>query len=112
MPQPIDFEELLQQLKSGIASLARLTIRDYVNYAKQDGDRILEEMKEKLKRWTQKLAEGHLSKEDFLWLVASQKDLIEMNSLKQAGLAAIRVEQFRSSVINLIIDTAFSVIKI
>lgn len=112
MPQPIDFEDLLKQLRNGIVALAKLTIREYVDFAKKDGEMMLEGMKEKLKRWTEKLAEGHLSKEDFLWLIESQKDLIEMNALKQAGLAAIRVDQFRSSVMNLVVDTVFNLIRI
>ncbi len=64
-------------------------------------------MKDKLSRWTILLAEGKITAEDFELLVSAQKDLVEMTVLQRAGLAAIKIEQFKNSVINLITDTVF-----
>jgi hypothetical protein len=58
------------------------------------------------------LIEGKLTTEEFEWLVNSQKDLIQMAALKQAGLAAIRIDQFKASLLNMVVDTVFSFIKI
>jgi hypothetical protein len=41
-----------------------------------------------------------------------QKDLIEMSTLKQAGLVQIRIDLFKGGVINLVIDTGFQIVKI
>ena len=58
------------------------------------------------------LSRGDLTTQDFEWLVFSQKDLLLMEGLKQAGLASIRAEQFKNSVLSLVIDTIFNMIKI
>ena len=112
MPIEINFDDLFQQLKDGITGLAKSTVKKYVNEAKDDGKSLLESMKDKLQRWTKLLINGDLTTSDFEWLVNSQKDLVQMTALKQAGLAAIRIDQFKNSVLNLVVDTIFSAIKI
>lgn len=107
-----DFNDLFELLKKGVTDLAESTLKKYVSKAKSDGQKMLEEMKEKLKRWTELLVEGKLTTEDFEWLVNSQKDLIQMEALKMAGLAAIRIDQFKASLMNMVVDTVFSFIKI
>ena len=112
MPIQVDFATIFDLLKKGIIGLAESTVKKFVNEAKSDGLKILMDMKDKLERWTKMLAAGELTTQDFEFLVNSQKDLIEMNGLKEAGLALIRVDQFKSSVMNLIVDSIFNIIKI
>lgn len=109
---PSDFNDLYEQLKQGVIDLAETTLKKYVNKAKSDGKQMLEDMKDKLQRWTELLIEQRLTTEDFEWLINSQKDLIQMTALKQAGLAAIRIDQFVASLLNMIVDTVFSFLKI
>lgn len=109
---PPDFNELFEQLKKGVIGLAESTLKNYVGKAQADGRQMLEDMKEKLKRWTELLIERKLTSEDFEWLVNSQKDLIQMEALKMAGLAAIRIDQFKASLLNMVVDTVFSFVKI
>ena len=111
MAQP-NFEEIFTQLKSDIINLAQTTIKNYVNEAKTDGQNILDKMKEKLARWTTQLANGELKTDEFEWLVDSQKDLLVMSALKDAGLAEIRADQFKAGVLNIIVDTIFHLLKI
>jgi hypothetical protein len=109
---PSDFNELFEQLKKGVIDLAETTLKKYVSKAKSDGKQMLEEMKDRLQRWTELLIEQRLTTEEFEWLINSQKDLIQMTALKQAGLAAIRIDQFVASLLNMIVDTIFSFVKI
>lgn len=104
----VDFNSIFAELKDQVALLAKTTLTNYTKQATTDGKKFLEQTKENLKRWTLLLAEGKLTTEDFEWLVISQKDLAEMKALKQAGLSLIRVEQFRNSVLNLIVDGIFN----
>lgn len=108
----IDFKTLFEQLKSGIFNLAESTLKNYVNEAKTDGLEFLECTKEKLERWANLLKDQQLSIDEFEWLVFSQKELAIMNALKQAGLAQIRVDQFRASVLNLVTDTVLNFLKL
>jgi hypothetical protein len=112
MPQAIDFSKIYDQVKSDLTDLAKATLKKYVKEAKKDALGILEESKVKLETWTRLLAQGELSTTDFEWLVNSQKDIAQMRALKQAGLAAIRIDQFKSSVFNLIVDTIFDLLKV
>jgi hypothetical protein len=107
-----DFNDLFEDLKKGVTNLAESTLKNFVKKAKSDGQQMLDDMKEKLQRWTQLLIERKLTTEDFEWLVNSQKDLIQMAALKQAGLAAIRIDQFKASLLNMVVDTVFSFVKI
>jgi len=107
-----NFPDILKQLKAALANLAETTLKNYVSDAKADAQNMLDSMTAKLEKWTGLLKDGDLTTEDFEWLVYSQKDLVELAALKQAGLAEIRIDQFKGSVINLIIDTTFQILKI
>ena len=108
----VDFQEMIGNLKEDIVTLAEVSLKRFANEAKADALQLVDSMRDKLVRWTALLASGDLTTEDFEWLVNSQKSLAEMHALKEAGLAAIRIDQFKNSVLNLIVDTVFSFIKI
>ncbi len=106
----LKFGELFTQLKNNILALAKASYKSYAKEAEEDAKNLLESMKEKLERWTGLLAEKKLTPDDFELLITAQKDLIEMAALQRAGLATIKAEQFRDSLVNLITDTVFSAI--
>ncbi|HEY8917520.1 MAG TPA: hypothetical protein VIM87_13835 [Chitinophaga sp.] len=108
----MNFDEIFDKLIKDISSLAKSTVKSYSEAAIKDGKQFIQESEEKLKRWTLLLASKQLTTEDFEWLVMSQKDLAQMEALKQSGLALARIDAFRMSMLNLIIDTVFSIIKI
>ena len=110
MAELVQFEDIFKTLKKQVEELAKLFVKNYTKAALKDGKKILDETKESLKRWTLLLAEGKLTTQDFEWLVLSQKDLAQMIALKQAGLAQIRIEQFRNSILALVIDTIFGIV--
>jgi hypothetical protein len=106
----LDTKGLLKVLKGEIITLAKTSFKEFAKEAEQDAKQTLEKIKEKFTRWVVLLAEGQLTKEDFELLVNAQKDLLEMKGLQKAGLAAIKVERFRDSVIKIVLDTAFKAI--
>lgn len=103
-----NFEDIFSALKTNIEDLVKLTLTNYKKEAFDDAKVFLESTKGKLKKWTELLAAKQLSTEDFEWLVESQKDLAKMTLLKQKGLAEIRIDQFKKSLLNLIVDTVFN----
>lgn len=104
MPK-VNFQQIFDNLKNEAGNLALSTFKDYKNEAKTDALKLVEDMKENLETWTLQLANGKLSKDDFEFLVLGQKELIEMNALKQAGLALIKADEFKTSLLNLITNT-------
>ena len=101
----LDFQNILETLKTEVTNLALSTVNSYKNEATADALNLLNMMKENLSTWTIELADGKISAKDFEFLVLGQKELIEMNALKQAGLAMIKVDEFKNSILNLIIKT-------
>ena len=100
-----EFDEIFEELKTGALELVRLTLKNYKEEAEADAKAFLEDSKEKLEKWTSLLARGELTANDFEWLVESQKDLLVMNTLKQTALTKIRLDQFKNSLLNLVVDT-------
>lgn len=101
----INWDQLFNELKSGIGSLAATMAGDYLAAAKQDGQQMLESLKTDMQTWASQLAAGQLSADDLEFLVLAKKDLIAMTALKQAGLALVKADAFKAAVLNLIVGT-------
>ncbi|WP_103030259.1 hypothetical protein [Salinibacter altiplanensis] len=93
-------------LRDEITDLAETHLQEMQEAALEDGEAFLNQTRDDLERWSRLLEQGELSQEEFESLVRGQKDLVEMEALKQAGLAAVRAEQFRDALINRIVGTA------
>ena len=102
----INFDQFFDTLKTGVVDIARTEAADFVQQATDDGKKFLDDSKDKLIEWTKMLEDGELDKAEFASLVRGQKDLAEMAALKQAGMAAIRIDRIRVAVIDLVITAA------
>ena len=103
------FDDFLEALREGLKQLAGQAIHDYRAAGIKDGQAFLQKTRADLERWTKALAKGQLSKADFEWLLQGKKDLAVMEALKQEGLALVEVDKFRSSLVDLVVNTAFKV---
>ena len=101
------FDKLLQTLQERIEALARSNWKDFVDAAEKDGKAYVDEIKEDLKRWTRLLENGELKKEEFRILVGSTGELVKMTALRRAGLSQVRLQFFKTTVMGLVVDTAF-----
>ena len=101
-----DVDAFLDALKDEITDLAETHLEELQEAAREDGVAFLNQTQDDLKRWGRLMAQGELSREEFESLVRGQKDLAEMEALKQAGLAAVRAEQFRDALLDRIVGTA------
>lgn len=100
-----DFQDLVNKLKEEIKELAAATFKNYKKEAINDGLNLLKNMEENLKTWTIMLVDGKLSPKDYEFLVLGQQELIEMNALKNTGIALIKIDQFKNSLLNLVINS-------
>ena len=101
------FRKIMRELKTNAEDLSKMTVRKYRKDAKRDASRLLQKMRRDLRRWTRLLEKGDLSTEDFEFLVKSNVDSAKMSALASSGLAEIRLQAYRSSLFNMIIDTIF-----
>ncbi len=105
-----DFNGFISSLEDGIKKLASETLGGHKDVAISDSKEFLENTKTDLKKWTEELARGELSQNDFKFLVAGKKDLAELHGLKQAGLTLVKIENFKNGVIDILVKAAFNAI--
>jgi len=108
----INFDQLFASLQTGVISIAKESLQDYYNVAKADGESALADMKANLQRWAEELASGALTTADLEFLLKEEAALNEMTALKQAGLAKVQLDEFKGSIINLIIATLSGLLKV
>jgi hypothetical protein len=101
------FDSFQGNVTDGAKSLAQQTLQYFITQAKSDTSDFLNQSKQQLNEWTDQLALGQLSQDEFADLVGGLKDLAAMQALTEAGIVATRVQRFRDAVIKLVIDTAF-----
>lgn len=98
-------EQLFSEIEGQVLALAQSTVSNFKEQAIADAKQILAELKPDLIRWTDLLARGQIKVNEFEWLINSDKELIKMKSLENAGLAATRASAFGLGVLNIVIDT-------
>lgn len=105
-------DQLIQALESGVDSLVKSSLQDYLSQAKTDGENAINGIKANLQKWAVELESGALTADDFAFLLKEQAALDEMTALKQAGLAEVKIDQFKADLINMITNTVISVLKV
>jgi hypothetical protein len=108
----INFDQVFKDLTSGVESIAKDSLKDYESEAKADGQKALNDMKSNLQQWAKEVETGSITKEDLGFLLQEEEGLTEMTALKQAGLAEVHIDQFRNSVINMIVGTITGLVKV
>lgn len=103
------FDEFLKTLETELVEFAEYSWKTYKTDAVKDGKDFLDKSKDDLRRWTNMLASGELTRDDFEWLVVGKKNLAELVALKQAGLAKVSLDRFVNGLIDTIVSTAFKV---
>lgn len=108
----INFNQFFQNIESGVESLGQSSLQDYIAQAKKDGQNVISGMKSNLQQWALEVEEGALTLEDLNFLLKAEESLSEMTALKEAGLAAVRVDAFKSGITNVITGAIASIIKV
>ncbi len=103
------FDDLINEVRTEIGSLARERLGGFVNEAKTDAVSFLRRAEEDFARWLILLNEGKLKLDDVAWLAESKKDLLEMTALKQVGLSQVKLEEFGLDLFRLIIGIVFKI---
>lgn len=98
----MDIKTLIKELKNGIIDLVRDKLDIESKEVKKEIADILKASKTKLERWSLLLKNGDITEEDFLWLIESQRDLLQLQSLRALGVSQIKLGHFKSKVIEFI----------
>jgi len=104
------FDEYIKALETGIKELAKESLGGFKAEALRDSRDFVEKMKDDLERWIQQVQAGELTKQDFEWLLQGKKDLLEMHSLEQKGIAIVEINKFKGKLYALLVNTAFDLL--
>jgi methanogenic corrinoid protein MtbC1 len=106
----INFDQLYQSVQSGVVSLAQKSLQDYLVAAKADGQQTLDQMKSFLESSVKEVADGVLTHDDFVFLLKAEAACSAMTALKETGLAQVRIDQFRTGITDLVVQTVTGII--
>lgn len=105
-----DFDQFLDILVEKLKNIAKGLAKDIKDAFIQDGVSFAETAKNRLQRWTKLVEEGRLTMDEFKYLLEAEKDLAKMEALKEKGLAKIRIDKLRHSLINAVIESVIAVL--
>jgi len=105
-----NFDEILAGLKNDVIAYAESQWKDMKNQAVADGNAFVQTIKADLQNWTAQLAAGKLTQDDVKWLVQGKKDLAVLESLKLAGLAQARRDQFVNGLVVVVANAALKAV--
>ena len=106
----MDIEKLLKELKAQLLALLEGKFNEFKPELQKEITLFLEQSKDKLVRWTLLLADQSITKDEFEWLIKSQKELLTLKALQSAGISKIRINNLKNTIIQTIIKTVLMVI--
>ena len=112
MAKKLDINTLFKDVLQEISKLATFLFKENTYDAVKDGMHFVEYIQPKLEESAHQLATGELGKDEFVDLVAGEKDLIKLAAYKRMGIAAVSLDKFREGVLNTITASVFSIIGI
>lgn len=102
-------DDFFKEVQDAINNLIKEEFGSVLTEANEDSLNFMNKSKEKLIKWTTQLAANEITKDDFTALVKGLKALTEIHALTQAGLAAVKLERFRSGIIDIIINKGITI---
>ena len=106
----MEVKDILKEIKGNLITLVGGKFEDLKSESKKDVQDFLNASKVKLERWTLLLAAGHISPEEYKWLVESQKDLVILKGLYAAGVSKIKLGHLKNSILDSVINTAIGLV--
>ncbi len=101
----MNIDDVFKEIKKELLILFSDNFKNLIDECQKDLECFLSLSEEKLKRWITLLIEGKITKDEFEWLVKSQKELLILTSLNETGIAKTKLTNIKNQVINTVIKT-------
>jgi hypothetical protein len=105
-------DDIKNQIIEQAETLARTLLGRFVNQALQDGNAFLKQTENDIATWLQDLKQGDITQKNFDSLVRGEKDLAQMEALKQASLGQAAIDTFVNGFIQIVINVAIAAIHV
>lgn len=96
--------EIKAKIIEDIINLAETLFKKNAKRATKDAKAFLKTSEEQLTIWFKQLEQGEITQKNFDSLVRGERDLAEMEALKQLGLSKVAIDTFTRGVIDIIIN--------
>ncbi|NJM79854.1 MAG: hypothetical protein HC854_09990 [Flavobacterium sp.] len=106
----MDIEKLIKELKDSLLTLLGDRYKEIRPEVEKDIKDFIKQSEDKLKRWILLLAEGSITKDEFEWLLKSQKDLLALKTIQASGLSKIKANNIKNSIIKTIFDVVIAAV--
>ena len=106
----MDIEKLIKDLKDTLLTLLGNKYKEFKPEIQKDIADFIKQSEEKLKRWILLLADGSLTKEEFEWLLKSQRDLVALKTIQATGISKIRINNIKNSILKTIFDVVIAAV--
>lgn len=106
----MDIEKLIKDLKDTLLTLLGSKYKEFKPEIQKDITDFIKQSEEKLKRWILLLADGSLTKEEFEWLLKSQRDLVALKTIQATGISKIRINNIKNSILKTIFDVVIAAV--
>jgi hypothetical protein len=100
-----DLDQLWSALQLNVMSFLKDELKQSAEGVLQDVNSYLNDGKTELKQWTEDLAAGAMSLEDYESLLRGQGGLAKMVALKQLGLSKARMDEIKGGLADTILKT-------
>lgn len=105
-----DFDAFLETLKADLTDVVTDFGEDLKDDLLKDAGDFALQTKEDIIKWSEMLKDGELSPDEFEYLLKAKKDLAEMETLKQRGLAQAKLDKLKLAIIDTIAGSVKKVI--
>ncbi len=100
--------DFVANLQSGLTALAQQEFTQYsgvaVDMAIASGQQFFQRYNAELEDWKNQFIEGDMDEEDLRWLLQARDDLVNLETLKQQGLAKVALDRFVHDLIEVVIS--------
>ncbi|OHT45008.1 hypothetical protein [Flavobacterium tructae] len=103
-------DTLLDQLKSKLKIIITESYKDNKFELEKDLNTFLEISREKLERWLFLFSSGNLTEEDLEWLLKSQFNLMEFQTLQATGISKIKLNAIKNNILKMIFKVLFDLV--
>lgn len=103
-------DSLLDQLKSKLKIIITESYKDNKFELEKDLNTFLENSGEKLERWLFLFSSGNLTEEDLEWLLKSQFNLMEFQTLQTTGISKIKLNAIKNNILKMIFKILLDIV--
>lgn len=101
-----DINLFIEELRKNLNEVASGSFHKYSSQLIKDGTDFALKIEDDLMKWEAEYSIQEMTKEEFEDLIKSKKNLLEMNSLKQEGLAKTDLNKLRNAIVEAVTETA------